>query len=232
MRCTACASGTRITRTPSAGGASSWRGGPARRSSNLPPRPWADGGHRDRNPARANRPCGRHRGARHGGVDDRRIWNRACPLVPFWPLPVARAHDGPSAKLDSRSLSGLFSESLTTRTLESDFGNDKLRVASIWGGLRGALRRAMMRRVAPSWRSRMRAALLASSHPPRTGSSAVMMASRRAFFVMRANAAVRRDEMIGERLEVLHVRAARSPVCGRGWPRWDSVRRWRGNFCR
>jgi hypothetical protein len=54
-----------------------------------------------------------------------------------WPLPAARAHAGPNAKLDSRSFKGSFSESLTTRTLKSVFENDKLHVASFSGRIPG-----------------------------------------------------------------------------------------------
>ena len=44
--------------------------------------------------------------------------------------PVARAHAGPRAKLDKRLLNGSVSESLTTRSLKTVFGNDKLRFSS------------------------------------------------------------------------------------------------------
>ena len=73
-----------------------------------------------------------HRGAAGGLADLEKVLGLRSGLSP-----AARAHAGPRAKLDKRLLNGSFSESLTARSLESDFGNDKLRVAVKLSGFSG-----------------------------------------------------------------------------------------------
>ena len=110
------------------------RGGALRRSSRFPPRPWNG---RRSPPSRSRR---RPRSAL-AVIAARRaivaVRKSVLGLLLACLSPVARAHAGPSAKLDRRLLNGSVSESLTKRSLKSDFGNDKLRLHQNIGAFSG-----------------------------------------------------------------------------------------------